>query len=699
MSSFKSVSYNTNQPESSDNQQRQQLHHQYSQPHHQQQQHHQLSHQQDPHSHMNIFEMPPGRNDPHAQFMDKKPVLARIEGEEEELVVIGSGISGTFEHVEHKRLPLKLPNLNYKYPESSTQNFSPGTSLTFNAYRGHHDLLTQPFMATIEDVDRSNQRTTYPRIQSSLSQEIHPDHPQQQQLAYPPEVGGHSSYHQQRSPYPGSYDHQYHPYLTDSHPRDSRDSRDYREYPDSRDPQDYGDRREYEDPMNRSGQQSPRMSTSTAVHRTSIASPSRTEQSYNSQPRVPEHSDFYRPREEYPPHPSSYSQHPSSQPPQNTSPETGRHIPASSHSAPSMPQNWRRPDSDHPNVHNPYDGNSRYQTSQSQPSTWDDNKPAPSAAIDIPQPRNRGAAGYANNVSMHDSMDSNIRSQNHQSQYGQGSYSHRQTGPRYSLSRVNYRMIYEYANEIRECLIKGKPGSTDRLLYNAEILSKVFLGCRADIDPNAPTEEEPAQNPHQLRCTSCNIVKTPEWRKGPLGPRTLCNACGLIWGKMSRSKAALVKSKQGPASTNNTTTTTATTTATTNDVNMTDAAPESQGEGDAEISPTSAYPNSASGPRKRGREMSSTTDADDEEALARDEDRLAIERSRLELEAAHLSDPDEPQQDQSQQLSSEDTPLDEQTGDQTRFGSNSSEDSSNPMTPGEEAPTAGRKLALSFLLG
>jgi len=26
-----------------------------------------------------------------------------------------------------------------------------------------------------------------------------------------------------------------------------------------------------------------------------------------------------------------------------------------------------------------------------------------------------------------------------------------------------------------------------------------------------------ALNPHQIRCTSCNIVKTPEWRKGPLG--------------------------------------------------------------------------------------------------------------------------------------------------------------------------------------
>ncbi|KAG9072669.1 hypothetical protein KI688_000441 [Linnemannia hyalina] len=91
-------------------------------------------------------------------------------------------------------------------------------------------------------------------------------------------------------------------------------------------------------------------------------------------------------------------------------------------------------------------------------------------------------------------------------------------------------MIFEYANEIRDCLIKGKVGTTDRLLYNAEILSKIFMV---------------ALNPHQLRCTSCNIVKTPEWRKGPLGPRTLCNACGLIWGKLSRSKAALAaKSKQ-----------------------------------------------------------------------------------------------------------------------------------------------------------
>ncbi len=29
------------------------------------------------------------------------------------------------------------------------------------------------------------------------------------------------------------------------------------------------------------------------------------------------------------------------------------------------------------------------------------------------------------------------------------------------------------------------------------------------------------------KCHSCNIRETPEWRRGPDGARTLCNACGL----------------------------------------------------------------------------------------------------------------------------------------------------------------------------
>ncbi|PKU87556.1 GATA transcription factor 4 [Dendrobium catenatum] len=29
------------------------------------------------------------------------------------------------------------------------------------------------------------------------------------------------------------------------------------------------------------------------------------------------------------------------------------------------------------------------------------------------------------------------------------------------------------------------------------------------------------------RCTHCSSEKTPQWRTGPLGPKTLCNACGV----------------------------------------------------------------------------------------------------------------------------------------------------------------------------
>lgn len=32
-------------------------------------------------------------------------------------------------------------------------------------------------------------------------------------------------------------------------------------------------------------------------------------------------------------------------------------------------------------------------------------------------------------------------------------------------------------------------------------------------------------------CTDCGTLDSPEWRKGPQGPKSLCNACGLRWAK------------------------------------------------------------------------------------------------------------------------------------------------------------------------
>lgn len=43
-----------------------------------------------------------------------------------------------------------------------------------------------------------------------------------------------------------------------------------------------------------------------------------------------------------------------------------------------------------------------------------------------------------------------------------------------------------------------------------------------------PTKKlEAAEGGGARRCTHCASEKTPQWRTGPLGPKTLCNACGV----------------------------------------------------------------------------------------------------------------------------------------------------------------------------
>ncbi|KAI8887526.1 hypothetical protein K501DRAFT_330551 [Backusella circina FSU 941] len=60
-----------------------------------------------------------------------------------------------------------------------------------------------------------------------------------------------------------------------------------------------------------------------------------------------------------------------------------------------------------------------------------------------------------------------------------------------------------------------------------------------------PALPEPRQHP-PAQCHSCKSMDTPEWRKGPLGPRTLCNACGLIWIKLCKQEKKKNKHKKPP---------------------------------------------------------------------------------------------------------------------------------------------------------
>jgi hypothetical protein len=44
------------------------------------------------------------------------------------------------------------------------------------------------------------------------------------------------------------------------------------------------------------------------------------------------------------------------------------------------------------------------------------------------------------------------------------------------------------------------------------------------------------------RCRSCNRAETSHWRRGPEGARTLCNACGLHYAKLTRKNKPIQES-------------------------------------------------------------------------------------------------------------------------------------------------------------
>ncbi|KAI9472070.1 MAG: hypothetical protein EXX96DRAFT_611344 [Benjaminiella poitrasii] len=56
-----------------------------------------------------------------------------------------------------------------------------------------------------------------------------------------------------------------------------------------------------------------------------------------------------------------------------------------------------------------------------------------------------------------------------------------------------------------------------------------------NLQSNQPRPKYRKRNRRSMlgqKCHSCNTTETPEWRRGPDGARTLCNACGLHYSKL-----------------------------------------------------------------------------------------------------------------------------------------------------------------------
>ncbi|KAG8044465.1 hypothetical protein GUJ93_ZPchr0121g48 [Zizania palustris] len=60
-----------------------------------------------------------------------------------------------------------------------------------------------------------------------------------------------------------------------------------------------------------------------------------------------------------------------------------------------------------------------------------------------------------------------------------------------------------------------------------------------DIDNKDESQQLQQQAGGVVRvCSDCNTTKTPLWRSGPCGPKSLCNACGIRQRKARRAAAA-----------------------------------------------------------------------------------------------------------------------------------------------------------------
>ncbi|KAJ0102298.1 hypothetical protein Patl1_06089 [Pistacia atlantica] len=61
--------------------------------------------------------------------------------------------------------------------------------------------------------------------------------------------------------------------------------------------------------------------------------------------------------------------------------------------------------------------------------------------------------------------------------------------------------------------------------FNSEYKKKKKIKLTVPQDSTENNQNQPTQAVR--KCMHCEITKTPQWRAGPLGPKTLCNACGV----------------------------------------------------------------------------------------------------------------------------------------------------------------------------
>ncbi|KAJ3402493.1 hypothetical protein HDV05_008490 [Chytridiales sp. JEL 0842] len=104
--------------------------------------------------------------------------------------------------------------------------------------------------------------------------------------------------------------------------------------------------------------------------------------------------------------------------------------------------------------------------------------------------------------------------------------------------------IFRAVRELRECYHRAAVHSTLSSVPQPNTTTPTN-SLTTSISPLEVFEEKvkkrKSDSPHKnqkppAKCLQCHATETPEWRRGPMGSRTLCNACGLMYAKFLKMK-------------------------------------------------------------------------------------------------------------------------------------------------------------------
>uniref|UniRef100_A0A5B6YV62 GATA transcription factor n=1 Tax=Davidia involucrata TaxID=16924 RepID=A0A5B6YV62_DAVIN len=97
--------------------------------------------------------------------------------------------------------------------------------------------------------------------------------------------------------------------------------------------------------------------------------------------------------------------------------------------------------------------------------------------------------------------------------------------PTSSISETPQPFLAPVVSSESENFAESHPMKNISKPFAVEHKKKKKMKLSLPLGPMEMNQNPPSQSVR--KCMHCEITKTPQWRAGPMGPKTLCNACGV----------------------------------------------------------------------------------------------------------------------------------------------------------------------------